>query len=242
MEKPTGSEGSPLEISKERYGAKIRTEPLFKEGYEGRIARFEIFDGTSLEGSHGYSWGDKAKSMSYKLNELKSKKFSGEQIKKVIGNRVRTFLGSLGIDYPGKGIIHMTGKFDHPQEQYRAVNFNTLNTEIDETDLNVNFAYSVQEKDDIEGVPVIIRPGDCNIVILHAKNRSGQDIAGFIHLSAISVNAGIPRHAIEYLINTEDVDISTIRLGITPGVFAENYSMAEAEELEQGELVELDST
>lgn len=185
----------------------------YKDGFENRTAEFEILKGLPIKA--GFSWGSESGTMSYKW------KAESEPAERVYA-RIAAFTNSLGVTYPR--VVHALGVFEGSQEQIQALDSTDLE-DGDETMIKANFVYTMDTK-----VALIIRPADCNVSILYAKTRDGRSIAGLVHSSGVSTNAGIPRLAIRHLIDTEDVDPSTIRIGITPGISRENYSISEEDD------------
>ena len=221
-------------LSHKRYGVKIHKEAKYKTGFEDKIAEFEIFD--ELPVKTGFSWGEKSKSMAFKWNEFGGE---GEDLdenqRDVVRSRITGFLNPIGIKYPGDGIIHMLGIFEGSQDQFQVVDISDLDQDLDETEVKANFVYTYDPN-----VAIVIRPADCNMSVIYAKNREGQDLVGFIHSSGLSVDAGIPRKAIRHLLEVEDIDIASIRIGITPGISYENYTMAEVGEIRDDETLDAD--
>jgi copper oxidase (laccase) domain-containing protein len=185
---------------------KTSTSIVFKPGFENKTAEFEIFQNLPIK--TGFSWGNESGNMSYKWN-------AGEESPEEIYERVKAFMKSVDATYPG--IISMPGAFEGPQEQIKAVDSQNLGN-ADETEVQANFIYTFDPN-----LVIAIRPADCNISIIYGKTHNGREVVGLIHSSAIATNAGIPRLSIRQLIDHEDVDLSSIRIGITPGISRENY-------------------
>lgn len=203
------------QVSEERYGVRVHKEIRYKEGFEDNIVQFDIFTDTPIANSHGFSWGDGT--MSFKWNNGDSEE--------VIRERITKFLKPLGINYgEPPGVIHMTGLFEGSHLQTEEVDRQTLLQ--NDTYEAVEYANIIIISD--TEVPVIIRPGDCNISIIYGKTEDGKDIIAKVHSSGESVNAGLPRHAIEHLKRLKVVQ-SSIRIGITPGISSKYYGMSEAD-------------
>lgn len=187
----------------------VRKEVKYLHGHKGEIAEFEILSGLPLK--TGYSWGEKSGTMSFKW------KGEGEENSKVL-QRVESLTSSLDIKYPGA--IHMLGVLEGDQEQYIAVDQSDLDKDADETVTKANCVYTLDPE-----VALVIRPADCPISVIYGKTKDGKDLAGFVHSAGVSVNAGIPRQAIETLIRQEEIIPESIKIGITPGISKENYSI-----------------
>lgn len=198
------------------YGAYVKTDIEYKSGFENRIAEFEIF--RDLPINTGFSWGRESGSMSYKW---KSKEEPAERVHA----RIDVFTKSLGITYPR--VIHTRGFFEGSQEQFQRVAAKDLGNE-DETMIDANFVYTSDTN-----VGIIIRPGDCPISVVYAKTRGGESIAGLIHSSGVATNAGIPRLAIRHLLDREEIDPASVRIGITPGISRKYFSMSEENTIEK---------
>lgn len=188
---------------------KILTEVVYMPGYENKVAFLPFLE--TLPIKHAFSWGKKSGNM--------SPVYAGEEGEDVVRARIKDFLEASGIEY--KNDANTVGIFEGSHLQMQKIVFEDLKNQP-ETKFESNFIFTRDPR-----VLLSIRPGDCNVSILYARDRMGRDLVGIIHSSAQSTNAGLPRYAIEYLTQEEDVDISTIRIGITPGISKDHYSISQ---------------
>lgn len=185
----------------------ILKEVIYKK--EGEIAYLPILE--SLPLFHGFSWGPKSKNM--------SSAYARDESVKHVEARTVSFLKSLGMQ--SKNVINALGVFEGTHPQIMEVSQKDAKDQ-QETNVKANFIYT---KD--SNVTLSIRPGDCNVSIIYAKDGKGRDLVGLIHSSAYSTNMGLPRLAIRHLIEEEGVDPLSIVIGIIPGVSKEHYSLSQ---------------
>jgi copper oxidase (laccase) domain-containing protein len=212
-----------LQPETQRPEPQILTEIQYKSGQENRTAHLSSLE--SLPIKHAISWGKDAGNMSVK--------YRGQESEEVVRERVNKFLGDNGMEYYAVGedgekhphVIHMIGAFEGTHLQTHEVLGDELEESKDETLIQANFVFTTNPD-----VVMVIRPGDCPVSIVHAKVKD-KDLLAFIHSSAQSANAGLPRHAIRYLIDILHVDPATIKIGIAPGVGRENYTITQDEKL-----------
>jgi copper oxidase (laccase) domain-containing protein len=207
----------------------ILTAIEYKPGQENKATHLSILDDLPLK--HAISWGKDAGNMSVKYSK-------GQEPEEVVRERINKFLGDNGMEYYAVGedgekhphVIHMIGAFEGTHLQTHNVIGDELEDAKDEVLIQANFVYTTNPD-----VVMVIRPGDCPVSIVHAKVKdkdgNDKDLLAFIHSSAQSANAGLPRHAIRYLIDVLHVDPATIKIGIAPGVSMENYTITEDEKL-----------
>nr|MBI5455818.1 laccase domain-containing protein [Candidatus Levybacteria bacterium] len=186
---------------------KILTEVNYRPGQKNKVAFFSSLE--TLPIKHAFSWGKESGNM--------SPDFSGEEGEGAVVARIKDFLEASEMEY--RNDANTAGIFEGSHLQMQEIVFEDLKDQP-ETRFESNFMFTRDPR-----VLLSIRPGDCNASILYAKDRMGRDLVGIIHSSAQSANAGLPRYAIEYLIQEEDVDISTIKIGITPGISRKHYSI-----------------
>ncbi len=158
---------------------------------------------------HGFTWG--------KMSENMSPVYAKEEGAETVEARIVNFLKSCNME--GKR-INALGVFEGTHMQIMEVSQKDTE-DIPETPVKANFIYTKDRK-----VILSIRPGDCNVSIIFAKDKEGRSIAGLIHSSAHSTNMGLPRYAIRHLIEDEGVEQSSIIVGITPGISKEHYSIS----------------
>lgn len=187
----------------------ILTKMEYKPGEENKVAFLPSLE--TLPINHAFSWGRESRNM--------SPVYAGEEGEETVRARIKYFLEASEMEY--KNVANTTGIFEGTHLQMQEVVFEDLKDQP-ETKMKSNFMFTRDSR-----VVLSIRPGDCNVSIIYATDRMGRDLVGIIHSSAQSANAGLPRYAIDYLTQEEDVDISTIRIGITPGISKEHYSISQ---------------
>jgi len=195
----------------------VMTEIEYKPGQENKIARFDSLDQLPIH--YGFSYGTESRNM--------SPVYPGEETVDIVKGRIATFLDDCGMEY--KNVANTVGSFEGTHLQMHEVVFEDLTGQL-ETKFEANFIFTRDPR-----VVLSIRPGDCNVSILYCKDKRGREIVGLIHSSAMSANMGLPRYAIQHLINEEEVDPSTIRIAITPGISKDNYTLNEDEYTLKGE-------
>lgn len=189
--------------------SEILTEVIYRPGYENKVAILPSLE--TLPIKHAFSWGKESGNM--------SPVYAGEEGEGAVKARIKYFLEASGMEY--KNDANTTGIFEGTHLQMQKVVFEDLK-EQPETKMKSNFMFTRDPR-----IILSIRPADCNASIIYATDRMGRDLIGIVHSSAQSTNAGLPRYAIDYLTQEEDVDISTIRIGITPGISKEHYSISQ---------------
>lgn len=204
---------NPESVESQNETVKVFTEVNYIPGQENKAAFLPILENLPMK--HAFTFGSKAGNM--------SPVYAGEEATVVVRERIRSFLEDNGMDT--ENVANTTGAFDGTHLQMQELVLEDL-TEHPETKIKANFVFTRDPR-----ITLSIRPGDCNVSILYAKDRMGRDIVGLIHSSAQSANAGLPRYAIQHLLNEEDVDVSTIRIGITPGISKKHYAISQDEQL-----------
>lgn len=193
--------------ARSELGPKIRREIIYLPGQEEKVAIFESLQNLPIV--HAFSWGKESGNMAYAYAEK-----DGEE---TVGERITGFLAAVGIEYGNDA--NTKGKFEGTHLQTEEVTFDDLKIQP-ETTIEANFIYTKDPR-----ILLSIKPADCDVSILYAKDKDGQDLVGIVHSSALSTNAGLPRYAIDYLVEEEGVDVSTIRIGIAPGISSDHYGL-----------------
>lgn len=193
----------------------ILTEIPYIPGFEQRAAYVPIIE--SLEGHPvklAFSWGKNATNMS-------SKYIDGLRRETPNGNRqnVDKFLAEHGFD-ASPNVVTVIGKFAGVQQQIEEVDkdYVNLDPDADEKDIQANFVIT-QDKD----LTLIIRPADCPIVIIYAKDRDGNPLVVIDHSGREALNAGMSRQGAWYLEENYGVDLSKATAAILPGMARKNY-------------------
>lgn len=208
------------QIETSETGPKIHREIKYLEGQEEKVAVFESLQDLPIY--HGFSWGKESANMSYK--------YAGEEEGSTVKERIGAFLDSVGIRYENDG--NTIGKFEGTHLQTQEITFEDLKTQP-ETEVEANFIYTKDPR-----ILLSIKPADCDVSILYAKNKDGKDLVGIVHSSALSANAGLPRYAIDYLDEAEGVNPATIKIGITPGISKHHYSISQASDVIKNKTID----
>lgn len=189
-------------------------EIQYKKGFEDRVATIPIIE-EETPINLAFTWGKNSQNMSPKYLQ------EGETAE---GNakRIVDFLASQGMPKP-PNVIHTTAKFDGEFHQIEEIGLENINPQATEPlNMEANFVFTRDPR-----ITLIIRPADCPVSVIYAKDRSGKNILGICHSSGLSTNGGVQRMSIEHLIEDQNVDPSTIRVGILPGVSQNNFSLVE---------------
>jgi copper oxidase (laccase) domain-containing protein len=197
-----------LQVSRQ---PRIFREINYLPGQENKAAILPLLEALPIK--HVFSWGKDSGNM--------SPVYAGNESEEVVRARIKGLLESSGIEY--KNDANTKGAFEGTHLQMQEVVLEDL-TKQPETAFEANFIFTRDPR-----VVLSIRPGDCNVSIIYCVDKSGREIVGLIHSSAMSANMGLPRYAIQHLIIEEEVDPTTIKIGITPGISSKHYSLNETD-------------
>ncbi len=189
-------------------------EIQYKKGFENRVAAIPIIE-EETPINLAFTWGKNSQNM--------SPKYLGEG-ETAEGNvqRVVDFLTSQGMSKP-PNLIHTIARFDGEFHQIEEVALDNIDPQATAPlNMEANFVFTRDPR-----ITLIIRPADCPVSVLYAKDWSRRNIIGICHSSGLSTNAGVQRMSIEHLIEDQNVDPSTIKIGILPGVSQNNFYLVE---------------
>ncbi len=189
-------------------------EIQYKKGFENRIATIPIIE-EETPINLAFTWGGNSQNMSLKYLD------EGETAK---GNwkRILELLMSQGMPKP-PNVIHTIARFDGEFHQIEEVTLDNIDPSVTEPlNMEANFVFTRDPR-----ITLIIRPVDCPVSVIYAKGRNGRNILGLCHSSGLSTNGGVQRISIEHLVEDQNVDPSTIKIGILPGISQNNFYLVE---------------
>jgi copper oxidase (laccase) domain-containing protein len=142
---------------------------------------------------------------------------------------VRDFLDSQGfINYPD--VIQVQGKFEGTELQIEEVSKDTLK---DKQKVVGNVIFTRDPN-----ITLIIKPADCPVAVIYAKDSNGNDLVAIDHSGADAINAGLTRQGLWYLQDELGVDLSTVQIAVTPGVSQKNYFITNEPERRGNGIIE----
>jgi copper oxidase (laccase) domain-containing protein len=210
--------GNEQRVSRLEKQASVLTGIQYLPGFEGRAASVPIIE--NLQGhpvNLAFSWGKDAPNMSSKYVDTAN----GETPE---GNKqhVDTFLAEHGFSDFSHAIV-IIGKFEGVQQQIEKVGSNYINVDPEakkgeEKEVKANYVITQDDE-----TVLLIRPADCPVVIIYAKDRDGKPLIVVDHCGREAINAGMPRQGAGHLKDKYGVDLSQATAAILPGMARKIY-------------------
>jgi copper oxidase (laccase) domain-containing protein len=201
------------------------TTVSFVEGFEDRIGKFPILE--NIEGKPllaRFSYGKDAPNMSSVFFD------SAKGESELTGERnVKDFLRSQGFT-EFDDVIQVQGKFEGTELQIEEVSSDTLR---EKNKVVGNVVYTRDPN-----ITLIIKPADCPVAVIYAKDKNGNEIVAIDHSGADAINAGLTRQGLWYLQDELGVDLSTVQIAVTPGVSKDNYFITNEPERRGNGIIE----
>lgn len=177
------------------------------------IAIFPIL--STLPVVHGFSWGQDAENM--------SEKYSSDP--NLIELRVSDFLIELGANQTSIVVTINPNENPYNDPDVMEVTNELLQrhlTEAGEINVAANSIFT-----HLSNTILTVKPADCAICILYFENNLKEKFVGLIHCSARETNKLLPEQTIKYLKENYMVDPKSIKVGITPAISKEYFSVKE---------------
>lgn len=161
---------------------------------------------------HGFSWGEEAPNMSEIYSDPN-----------LIEMRVSGFLKTLGVN-PSSIVVKINpNKNPFKDPSTMEITKKLLKRKItDAAEIEV-YANSIFTK--LSDIVLSVKPADCAICILYFENKLKEKFVGLIHCSAKETDRLLAQKTIEYLKKNYLVDPKNIKVGITPAISKEYYSV-----------------
>jgi copper oxidase (laccase) domain-containing protein len=165
----------------------------------------------SLPVIHGYSWGEGSLNMSENYSDIS-----------LVKERVREFLATLGINKTTPIVKINPVNKGSSDPDIMEITKDILKREVTDAGEIEVFGNSIYTK--IKEVALVIKPADCAICVYYFECKQGKYV-GLIHCSAKETDKLIAKQTIRHLKNKYGIDPSEIKMGITPAISKEFYSV-----------------
>ena len=196
----------------ERYHKTLQYLPGQTEGQES----IAVIPQLSSYLNHGVSMGPASANMAE----------SFEQDKTVAINRVEEFLAKLDMPQLKDSFLMTPKRGSFP----RAVTSDDVSKAFEERGVRQDIE-SVTDDSGLftmeEGVPLLVKPADCPIVLFGTKDRN---FAGMFHAGREELNNLGVIESIEFVKRQFNINPEELVLGVTPGIGDRNYYVQKADE------------
>ncbi len=184
-----------------RIDLKLSTEIIYQQPNIGCFSSFKDI-------KHGFSWGKPLENMAYKWEK-------GDL--EVVTKRVESFLQRLEMS-PVRKSFTMEGCAD-------SMTLDITDEVLDQSQPNSHGIFTGAHNvfTTLEGVPIIIKPGDCTASLIRGLTRDYKPIVGIIHSGRHELEICVPQFAIRHLIERYECLPSTIKIGIAPSLGKNNH-------------------
>lgn len=165
---------------------------------------------------HGFSWGKGSGNMSFSYGE-----------KFIVKERINNFLKKLNMPSM-ESTVNITAEHEDKILDLDKNSIRSMRTNFSGKRCKCDAIFTKMPR-----IPLVIKPADCSVSIIHGTSGSGEKVLGLIHAGRRGLDLQLPFKSIAHLLKKYNCNVRSLRIGITPTITVRNYFIRNIKELAQ---------